>query len=251
MTTALVGSDLDGLAREINAEHAQVVGAARFALEHARLAGDALLRAQRLCMAAEPHSWLSWLDDNCYFHERTARRYMSVARNWDLLCAESATVADLTLRGAVKLIATRSPPPEEESPAEEAPSDVPLDPLGLPLPDRSLPAFAGLEAWREAARQAEALARLVGGLEKEPGGEYLAGDGSAAARALRAALDRSAPHAGSCPACYRPAEPPDPDCLHCRGLGWLSRHAWHSCPPELRARHVRRLAINPEDTHGP
>lgn len=94
--------DLPSLALAINAEHEAAESHARKAIEHARAAGDKLLLAK----AGVTHGqWLPWLVANCpRLAERTAQAYMKLARNWATLERKSATVADLTINEALKLL---------------------------------------------------------------------------------------------------------------------------------------------------
>lgn len=96
------GPALATLAVEINAEHEAAENHARKAIEHARAAGDKLLLAK----AGVAHGqWLPWLSANCpRLAERTAQAYMKLARNWATLQRKSATVADLTINDALKLL---------------------------------------------------------------------------------------------------------------------------------------------------
>jgi len=97
-----------GLAGAINAEHEAAHGKAREALEHARRCGELLLEAKRV---AGHGGWMSWIETNCRFSERTARGYMQLASGWEQLQGKSATVADLGLRGALELLAESSEAP--------------------------------------------------------------------------------------------------------------------------------------------
>ena len=87
---------LTGLAAEINNEHSAFVSG----LAHAVKAGELLLQAKAIVAHGD---WASWLADNVTFSERTARGYMRVAEHWPEL-SKTATVADLTLRGALQLL---------------------------------------------------------------------------------------------------------------------------------------------------
>ncbi|HEX5269700.1 MAG TPA: hypothetical protein VFW33_04390 [Gemmataceae bacterium] len=93
---------LGQLAEQINGFHRQCVGAVGSALEHARQAGELLIRAKAA------------------FSERTAQNYMRVAQEWDRLAGKSAAIADLTYRGAVELLGS-------------SPDGTP--PQVIPLPD--------------------------------------------------------------------------------------------------------------------
>jgi hypothetical protein len=93
---------LTDLAARINAEHDAASRDAKSALEHAFAAGGFLIEASNKI----PHGeWLLWLADNCTVSERTAQFYMRLARERPAIEAKTQRVADLTLRGAVKLLA--------------------------------------------------------------------------------------------------------------------------------------------------
>ena len=67
-------------------------------------AGDLLNKAK----VSVPHGgWKDWLAKHCNLSERTAQRYMKLAENRQMIEAKmkTATVADLTLRQAERLIA--------------------------------------------------------------------------------------------------------------------------------------------------
>jgi hypothetical protein len=110
---------LDALALAINADHDAVEQMARSTLDRARAAGDKLLAAKA---QVEHGQWLPWLAANCpRMSERTGRAYMRLARNWETLESKSAVTADLTLDGALKLLA--------------APEEPEMDPLDTWLSD--------------------------------------------------------------------------------------------------------------------
>jgi hypothetical protein len=69
---------LADLAARANVEHHAYETTQRAALAHAIAAGEALIEAKRL---AGHGRWLPWIEANCDFGERTARRYMLLARN--------------------------------------------------------------------------------------------------------------------------------------------------------------------------
>lgn len=95
-----ITNDLTMLATEINAEHILCLQAMRSSLEHAVRVGELLNTAKELVNHGD---WLPWVGTNCEFSERTARAYMRVTRNWPEL-SKTATTADLTLSGALKLL---------------------------------------------------------------------------------------------------------------------------------------------------
>lgn len=96
------GPALETLAAEINAEHDAAERHARKAIEHAKVAGERLLLAKAHVQHGQ---WLPWLAAHCpAIAERTARAYMRLARNWATLETKTATVAVLTINGALKLL---------------------------------------------------------------------------------------------------------------------------------------------------
>lgn len=105
--------DLALLANEINAAHEKAKDAFKSSFEHAIHAGELLLLAKD---KVEHGEWLPWLREHCTVSERTAQLYMQVARERPAL--ESATVADLTLRGAAEQLA---------KPKADDPDDEPFD----------------------------------------------------------------------------------------------------------------------------
>jgi hypothetical protein len=72
-------NDLAALANQINAEREAAERAARQSIEHARVAGEALLEARQQC--AQSRDWLLWLKQNVRFSKSTAHNYMSVVRS--------------------------------------------------------------------------------------------------------------------------------------------------------------------------
>ena len=97
--------NLEQLANEVRAAHTAVGHAARNVLEHALTAGEALLKAK----ATVPHGrWLPWLKSECDLSERMAQNYMAIAQGRDTI-AKTQRVADLSLRGALRLLKPPSP----------------------------------------------------------------------------------------------------------------------------------------------
>jgi Protein of unknown function (DUF3102) len=65
-------------------------------------AGIRLTQAKAQCQHGH---WSPWLAANCpKVAERTARAYMQLARNWNVLESKTAGTADLTLDAALKLL---------------------------------------------------------------------------------------------------------------------------------------------------
>ena len=94
------------LANRIRAAHTEVISATRHIVTHAIAAGDLLIGAKK---ALDHGQWLPWLKDNCDLSERTANRYMNVAKGKakleQLARDKSASVSDLTLVEAYRLFA--------------------------------------------------------------------------------------------------------------------------------------------------
>lgn len=104
---ALTTDRLQQIAETVKAEHAKIEGLFREGLSRAFEVGKLLNEAKELVKHGE---WGSWIADNCQFSERTAQQYMRVASGLPEL-TKSATVADLTYREAVALLAE----PKEET----------------------------------------------------------------------------------------------------------------------------------------
>lgn len=109
------------LAEEIRREHHAARRASGEALRHAIAAGERLIEAKALL---EHGQWLPWLAEQD-IPERTARLYARIARHKDIIDAKSATVADMTLRGAVAEL-TEPKWPEKISERYEAQRLLPL-----------------------------------------------------------------------------------------------------------------------------
>lgn len=97
----------DDLVREINAEHGQVETYKHNTIQHAIRCGDLLLEMKQ---RVGHGNWLAWVQEHFEASERTARNYMEIAK--------SAAVADLrddtTMRSALRALASRSQPKDEE-----------------------------------------------------------------------------------------------------------------------------------------
>jgi Protein of unknown function (DUF3102) len=90
------------LAAEIRQAHTGVQDAAKTAAKRAIEVGLALIEAKSLLKHGE---WLPWLQANCAVSERTARLYIRLATNRERIELQIGNVADLTVRGAIALIA--------------------------------------------------------------------------------------------------------------------------------------------------
>jgi Protein of unknown function (DUF3102) len=95
-------SDLTTLAATVRAGLAAVGRATADMLTHALEVGDALNAAKRL--AGHGH-WRRWLEIECDgLSERTAQAYMRFANHRQSLASNPQRAADLSLRGALRLI---------------------------------------------------------------------------------------------------------------------------------------------------
>src|SRR5438105_623413 len=110
------------LAAQIKAEHQAVLDAHQRALEHALTCGDMLIEAKAKVRGAGER-WLPWLENNCAIPARTATHYMHLARHRGELEAKSATVADLSVRAAMELIAPEEPDEDDGDDASPADAD--------------------------------------------------------------------------------------------------------------------------------
>ena len=89
---------LADLAARIRAEHEAAAAFMKRGLERAINAGNLLIEAKAQLKHGQ---WLPWLAEHCQLPERTATHYMRLARHED----EIGNVADLTVRGALELLA--------------------------------------------------------------------------------------------------------------------------------------------------
>jgi hypothetical protein len=104
--TSPIVNDLDALANTVRCAHAAAGNAARNFLEHVLTAGDALIKAQD---KLDHGHWIDWLKRKCDLKERTAQRYMQLARGRAALEANPSRVTDLSLTGALKLLGPAKP----------------------------------------------------------------------------------------------------------------------------------------------
>lgn len=101
---------LPQLAEQITEHHNNAARSMRTALDEARLAGQKLLYAKEQL----PHGqWLKWLKENTPVSVRMAQIYQRIFQNWETIEAamegpNAKSVAHLTLRGALDLIADKT-----------------------------------------------------------------------------------------------------------------------------------------------
>jgi Protein of unknown function (DUF3102) len=103
---------LADLAARIRAEHEAVCTAARTTLAHAFAAGELLLAAKE--HVAHGY-WADWLHAHCDISERSAQKYMQLARHRTAFEANAPTTADLTIDEALRALAKPKPPVEIEA----------------------------------------------------------------------------------------------------------------------------------------
>jgi hypothetical protein len=96
---------LSQLKRTANQEHARAFAAGKEMLEHALLAGEALIAAKD---EVEKHGeWLPWLKENFEASEDTAENYMRLARNSEHV--RNLPIEEASLRGALNSIRALRP----------------------------------------------------------------------------------------------------------------------------------------------
>jgi hypothetical protein len=95
-------NSLTDLAVRIRQEHEASAGAIERGAQHAMNAGDLLIEAKAQLKHGQ---WLPWLRDHCSMSERTAQLYMRMAKARPEVEANTQHVADLSLRGAMAVIA--------------------------------------------------------------------------------------------------------------------------------------------------
>jgi hypothetical protein len=126
--TPIETNSLAALAGRIRAEHEAVATFVKQSLARAMAAGDLLLEAKAQLKKLKKHGeWTSWVEKNCLIPERTVRLYMQLSKNRKAIEAKTATVADLTVRGAVELISVK----KSDTPAkvkETVPASVSTQP---------------------------------------------------------------------------------------------------------------------------
>jgi hypothetical protein len=92
------------LAMQINGAHAQAEQAFLSGMNHALKVGELLLEVKT---TIDHGRFNPWIKDNCDFSDRMARAYMQVARQFPgLPYEERQRVADMSLRGVLKLFAS-------------------------------------------------------------------------------------------------------------------------------------------------
>lgn len=115
---AIGSNSLPMLAETIRTNHRACEAAKKAELDRAIDVGRALLQAKNIVVKTGG-SWLIWVRDNCEFTDRTAERYMKIAK-----AGFDTGVSDLSLRRALKDLTqpkTRPTPPTPRAPAASPP----------------------------------------------------------------------------------------------------------------------------------
>jgi hypothetical protein len=135
---------LSDLAARIKAAHEK----AKSGLAAAMDAGDLLVEAKE---RMDRGQWVPWLMDHCDISERTAQRYMRLARNRAIMLPKNDTVADLSINKANQEVTVPkksvSAPRSTSSPAPAAASPAPPSPSVSEATVQA--ASAGEAVWRE------------------------------------------------------------------------------------------------------
>ena len=115
-------SDLDTLAKQIDAAHGEVLGVLLTSVQWAAEAGHLLAQAKEQV----PHGqWETWVAENTAVSPRTARGYMQASRFWtEADKAKRRALADLGLQGLLAKIAEpRCTPTVEPDDSTAAPAE--------------------------------------------------------------------------------------------------------------------------------
>jgi hypothetical protein len=136
---------LNDFAARIETEHEATVTAFKHGAEHAMAAGDLLIEAKTL--KKRGGQWLPWLADHCSMSERTAQLYMRLSRNRPEIQANTQRVADMSLRGAVELLA----PPDAQVEPDLPPQMLAGESAGQPMLEQNGPAL-GVQSATDADR---------------------------------------------------------------------------------------------------
>ena len=104
-----LSNSLADLRERLKIEHAAIGMALKDCVAHAMAAGDILIEAKRQVGHGQ---WLPWLE-SCGLSERTAQRYMRIARHRFAIEANPTSVSDLGVSGALALLAVPRQAPAE------------------------------------------------------------------------------------------------------------------------------------------
>jgi hypothetical protein len=106
--------NLKKIVGDIKKEHQQVEQSVRTSLEHARRAGELLVEVKEDVEKATDIRWDRWVEKECDFTERTASNYIRIFKEWSKI--EKVDTSNLTVRGALSLLKTRTRKPKPSTP---------------------------------------------------------------------------------------------------------------------------------------
>jgi hypothetical protein len=115
---------LKELAQGIREAHDRCEEAANSMLQYAIQAGELLLEVKE---TAGHGNWLHWVKKNCRFEERTAQRYMKLARNREILEANPPCMTDLSLNAAEEWLKKQGVTEHPAEHASTAPNSADVD----------------------------------------------------------------------------------------------------------------------------
>jgi hypothetical protein len=154
--------DLATLAKQINAEHDAFKLALMSTCERAVATGKKLLRARELVdKQLGPGHWLEWLAANTHVPERTAQRYMDIAKKEPELLAKSPDLSSLTVTGKLRLIEELKDPDDKSGITQRSASKSRKSPLDTAIEKDALNVLK--KAWRKCnEEQQEAFRSEIG-----------------------------------------------------------------------------------------
>lgn len=94
MTSEMVSGDLVNLAERIREEYQACFKSIRQGVEHALKVGELLVQAKELVKHGD---WEQWVEANCGFTTRTARRYTRAFKKFQLGLVKTDTMSEMTL----------------------------------------------------------------------------------------------------------------------------------------------------------
>jgi hypothetical protein len=119
--TDLAAPSLTDLANKIKDAHQSILNAPKNVVVRAIMAGEALSAAKEIVGHG---NWLKWLQENCAMSDKTAERYMNLAKSKSKLLAafnergEFESLSNLTLAAAEKLIDGPPSSPDQSASGE-------------------------------------------------------------------------------------------------------------------------------------
>jgi hypothetical protein len=112
--------ELATLAKEVNAEHAAWIAAAKTCLEKANRIGQLLIKAKASCKHGQ---WTGWVKANLKFSDHQARKYMRIAREWPEISKRTCGT-DLGINAALQLLVEEAPQEQPDGGADLVGADL-------------------------------------------------------------------------------------------------------------------------------